>query len=846
MAYFAAVISLKNTIQRLLNSSQLSILPPSEEILQFALKEVRSVQEVLQNNEELIIKNCDNGRVTSLTGQIREAAYKLEDALESHASDQYESLAKEVFLDFDQVKEEINYFVETMKKIEKTMMEELSEPLPEAEEECVAPIKFECGKKSKMVGLSKEFDKLKDLLINEWAFMRGFLSITGMAGIGPKYQSKKVKVMLSILEQMHQDIDKIRMEEDADLTQYILRSLQGKKYLIVFDDVWNELDLLDLISLLPKDRNPSLVLVTSRLEEVNKWHNDWNCKKNARDFHYVRRMRLLNKEESWDLLREKVFGEGYLCPFRLEKVGKKIAQHCEGLPLTIITVANILSKREKTLEYWEEVANENTSVFPDAYDQMLDVLILSYNHLPQYLKSCFLHMGAAPPGWMMVVSKQVKYWHSEGFIEGFEDDPRIYFEKLNSTNIILVHERSSRYGIKSCKLHSAFWHLCVKQASKEKFLHVINDYASCFTEDIENQRRLCIHNNVLLGIKEVRGSMESISMERSLLCTGRHHRYPVPICFGLRLLRVLNALTIRFYNFPTEVLKLVWLRHLAFTYNGNIPGSISELRNLEHLIVNRHLIISKFSGDSSYLPLEIWNMEELRHIQLIGGNLPHPCGALLPNLLTLSGLSVNSCSKEILERTPNLIKLGIQITLSPDVVEPLCRFDYFSHLHHLESLKCVILNPKPKSQVVATIRSFTSQLKKLNLSGLGYPWKYMRIIALLPNLEVLKLRRYAFQGPVWETYKGEFSQLKYLLLKDMDLVHWRANSKHCFPSLERLIIKSCYLLREIPSSLRCNSKRGFMKLVDCPSSRASVRKLREDYKFRNIFVESSLDDEKLK
>ncbi|PIN22659.1 Apoptotic ATPase [Handroanthus impetiginosus] len=904
MAYFAAVISLKKTIQRLLNSAQLSILPTSQEILEFALNEVRSFQEVLQNNEEVITKNCDNERVTSLKGQITEAAYKLEDALESHALDQYESPANEIFLDFEEVKEEINYFAETMKKIEKMMMEELSKPLPEEEEEeDVVQLKIDGGKNSKMVGLSNEFDRLRNSLSKWGANGNYFLSIFGMAGIGkttfalklfedplisshfdthvfvtigPKYQSKRVKVMRSILNQINHDIDEIHVGEDENLADYIFRSLKGRRCLIVFDDVWNEPDLSDLLNLLPRDSKRCQVWVTSRLRNASHWfHGRRGIKCANFGMGQLYDMHFLNKEESWDLLCEKVFGEGYLCPFQLEKFGKKIAEHCEGLPLTIITVANILSKKEKTLEYWEKVAKKETSVFTDAYDQMRDVLILSYNYLPQYLKSCFLYLGAFPLGCKIPASKLRNLWHAEQFLEphntkrieehfkklrlgklfsnivlkpaftkSFEDFANLSLAELVSDSIVLANQRSSTpcylkdTGVKTCCLHSVYWHLCVKEARKEVFLHVINYYDS--TEGIKSQRRLCSYNNVLFGIKEVHSSMESISMARSLLCTGPHHPYPVPICYRLRLLRVLDALTIRFYKFPIEVLKLVQLRYLALTYSGKVPGSISKLWNLEYLIVHRHLSINKFSRDSSYLPMEIWNMKELRHIQVRGGILPDPCAAVLQNLLTLSDVSVNSCSQEILERTPNLKKLGIQIELTPDAIQPLYCFDHFSHLCSLESLKCVIVNPKPSSQVVASCMILPSCLRKLSLGGLGCPWECMVTIAKLPLLKVLKLRCYAFQGPVWETFDDEFFSLQYLLLEDIDLVHWRADGRDCFRWLNRLIIRHCYKLKEVPSLSVFQRGGDSVELVDCPSLAVQ---LAEEFQYCKINVHSSLDDE---
>ncbi|KAI3464143.1 hypothetical protein Pfo_031293 [Paulownia fortunei] len=585
--------------------------------------------------------------------------------------------------------------------------------------------------------------------------------------VGPKYQSKEI--LQSLLAQVNPDIDKMLMEGDEELDEYLCNSLKDRRYLIVLDDIWDMQVWIVLKKLLQGNNNGSRFLQTTRLQDLalivsNTCHE----------------MRLLNKEESWYLLREKVFAEESCLP-ELEKAGKKIAENCEGLPLTIVTVADLLSKAEKTPEYRKKVADKENLVFKDANDQMSKVLFPSYRYIPPHLKTCFLYMGVFPQNYEIPRSKLIKLWSAQGFLEPYpsktlEDFAMECLEELVSKSLVMVRQKSSNYGIKTCLLHSAFWHLCIREAGKNKFFHVLNSYADSLAEGIKSQGGLCIYKNILFGIKNVYNSLASISTARSFLCTGPYHQYPVPICFGLRLLRVLDALTIRFYEFPMQVLKLVQLRYIALTYDGKLPASISKLWNLQFLIVCRHLSIIKLYEDEPYLPMEIWDMKELKHLQIMGSNLPDLCGALLPNLLSLSDVSAHCCSRGVLERIPNLKKLGIRIELAPDAVEPLCCFDHISHLHRLESLRCVIMNPGIRSEVVASpppLSIFPSGLKKLSLSGFGYPWEEMSRIASLPNLNVLKLRCYAFRGPKWETEEKAFLGLKFLLIEDTDLVHWR-------------------------------------------------------------------------
>ncbi|KAL2478886.1 putative late blight resistance protein-like protein R1A-6 [Forsythia ovata] len=198
-------------------------------------------------------------------------------------------------------------------------------------------------------------------------------------------------------------------------------------------------------------------------------------------------------------------------------------------------------------------------------------------------------------------------------------------------------------------------------------------------------------------------------------------------------------------------------------------------------------------------------MTQLRHIQLGRMILSEPPSAeieaensviVLENLQTLSIAIDFRSTEEILKRISNLKKLGIGYEYG------LMNLEYFYlnnlvRLHQLESLKCLFFESSPSFLHNIII---LPQLKKLTLGGIFIPWKDMTIIGSLPNLEVLKLKRFAFDGPEWEPNEGEFLQLKYLLLENIHLLHWRADSIH-FPSLQRLVLKNCYKMEEIPSGV---------------------------------------------
>ncbi|XP_042003685.1 putative late blight resistance protein homolog R1B-16 [Salvia splendens] len=612
-----------------------------------------------------------------------------------------------------------------------------------------------------MIGFFDHYKQLKYHLTSSASHMSPIvLVLVGMAGIGKttlaaqvfedsdivKHYDLRVWVNIGgkcqlkeiprrILAKLNPDLsDRFLSEgEDHEIARCLRENLKGKRYLFVVDDVWNKYTACHFkwwskykifeSEPFPYEGNGSRVLLTTRLQQADEHDGKFPD--------YVSKLRFLDKEESWELLRENVFGEE-LCTYQFERAGRKIAENCEGLPLMIVEVAELLSSKERTLHYWNEVAaKKNHELFMDAYDGISKVLYSSYENLTELLKLCFLYMGVFPQNYEIPRTKLINMWSVDGFLEGNAHEFQSFsaiecLNELVANNVVMIYQSSlspdsiGYEQIKTCGLHSSLWHLCNREGRETKFCRVLNGLGDGLGGDIEGQSRLSFHNNVLFGIKDVCESVEvrCASTARSLLCYGPYQQYPVPICSGLKLLRELDALTIRFYEFPLEVLEFVELRYLALTLSGELPASISRLTNLEFLIVGRHLSIKSCRG-LSYLPVEIWNMKEMKHINVMDSDIPNPCGASLESLLTLSNVSVHSCTEEVFSAVPKLEKLGIRIELAyDDDVKLLSSLDRVSILKELRSLKCVIVSSEIVPPPAAPFPKFPSYLTKLSLSGL--------------------------------------------------------------------------------------------------------------------------------
>ncbi|KAK6136338.1 hypothetical protein DH2020_029909 [Rehmannia glutinosa] len=122
---------------------------------------------------------------------------------------------------------------------------------------------------------------------------------------------------------------------------------------------------------------------------------------------------------------------------------------------------------------------------------------------------------------------------------------------------------------------------------------------------------------------------------------------------NFRLLRVLDVLNVEFSSYsphyllypPDELFELFHLRYLALAYPQNIPAAISNLQNLQTLII--HPVGASWSYLERFmvhLPRECWCMPNLRHLVSSSSHalcIPEAAVPVLENLQTLSVLDEN-------------------------------------------------------------------------------------------------------------------------------------------------------------------------------------------------------------
>ncbi|MCE3216597.1 hypothetical protein HAX54_007096 [Datura stramonium] len=660
-----------------------------------------------------------------------------------------------------------------------------------------------------MVGFDEVVEKLRRQLIRGSSHL-DVISIVGMPGLGKTTLASKLyhdqyvvshfdvraqccvsqtytrkDLLLTILRGVKRDTvisDKLRENELADKLR---RLLLVQRYLIFIDDVWETIAWDDIKPCFCDANNGSRIIVTTRLGDVA------SHAKLVSDPHFLR---LFTPEESWMLLKNKVFSNKS-CPVVLEDVGQRIAQKCGGLPLSVVLVAGILETLEKEKHCWEQV-EVNLGSHIQAKSE--DIINLSYQELPFHLKPCFLYFGVFLEDEEIQVSKLTWLWTAEGLVKNHkeklsEDIAEYYLKNLIGRNLVMVSKKSSDGKTKACRIHDLLLDFCRKKAKVENFLQCVKG-DSDMSPSISNQKhsaplRLCLYlqGDNLAEWSSICPKVQSFHLMKSRqigLSSIGHASYTFN---SFKFLRVLDLEFTVIDSFPEA---LTCLRYVAVRIAEDSSLSFSSnLWNLETLIV-------KGIGGRVSLPVTIWKMVKLRHLHIYNRVILtvdhvselHGSHPKMDNLRTLSSawFSCVEDANNVFRKIPNLQKLRCEVS------KCTIFFPAFNNLTKLEMLK---FSWGPFWSW-ATELNLPQSLKKLTLSNCCV--SSLDQVATLPRLVVLKLQKVRIDSEVWKVTDEQFLHLKFLKLQDLSFSEWNV-SDDVFPFLEHLALRSLQHLEEIPS-----------------------------------------------
>ncbi|RWR84923.1 disease resistance protein RPM1-like protein [Cinnamomum micranthum f. kanehirae] len=793
----------------------------------------------------------DDGAKTWV-GQVREAAYKVEDIIDEY---RYNVVANEDRGGVARLVLQHYYTRQTASELQaiKSKICEISErrkrydfQIEQGSTSSQTKGDHEDGEKWQRSAKRQRFipdedivgiERNKDFLIRRLTDKtpeRVVISVVGMAGVGKTtlvtkaYDSPQVKkhfnchalitvsqsykfegLLRNLIKELYKSCSELipytalGKMNTSNLVEMVFDYLQKKeRYVIILDDVWESTVWEDILVAFPNNRCGGRIIITTRNENVTP---------SSFGVENVLCLGPLHNEDAFVLFCKKAFGNND-CPWELNPYAKRLVQKCEGLPLALVAIGRLMSRKEKSILEWKKVeANLSWQLRNNKeLDRLKNILLLSFNDLPHNLKCCFLYCSVFPEDYTISQKRLIRLWVAEGFIKEhgrltLEEVAAEYIKELTCRSLLQIESDHQRIRI-CLRMHDVFRELALEIAREEKFCD-----AHVSKEEIQSNeaRRLSFHYFI--------GRIQSSSCHlRSLMLFSTE----IPslslnsIAPSIKLLRVLDLQYSSICSMPDELVELFNLRYLCLrnTNVEKLPESIGKLQNLQTLDIGdskiktlpkgveklkklRHLYTYGYNGsmgfdfyDFAQAPTGICDLKCLQTLQCIGANneIVKEVGNLTQlRKLTISDVKSNHgdelCAS--LQKLESLLMLQVKVTREEEMLHldnlfhPPIRLENLMLSWRLEKLP-------PWIRSLQDLTRVTLHWSRLNED----PFTFLQA---LPNLVNIRLV-YAYVGNEICIRRGSFLKRKSLTFAKL-------------PRLERILIEE--------ESLSCIRN---INLIDCP------------------------------
>ncbi|CAM0958871.1 unnamed protein product [Alopecurus aequalis] len=623
------------------------------------------------------------------------------------------------------------------------------------------------------------------------------------------------------------------MSDHEGLTEKLKKSLEGKCFFLILDDLWvnsrTDQKLEELISPLNVGLKGSKIMVTARTKVAARAL----CADEPMEMPYLDEDQYLNMFMHYSLGGTNVVNEEFM------RVGRVIAKKLHGSPIAAVVVAGQLGANRDII-FWKKFAKR------DMTNGTMGVLWWSYQHLSSDIKRCFEYCNIFPKRFKMKKDNLVNLWIAQGFVktsgavDDMEDVAEGYIQELVSCSFLQPEKNWN--GEEFYRIHDLLHDLAdmvtgtdcfrLENASSKRGENwkgdIPRDVRHLFVENYDAE----LITDKVLGL----GNLRTLIINVVGGDTQVEEKVIDSICKKLLKLRVL-AFALSDTHYPTQVQRkflvpestgqLKHLRYFAFRTSNcmiTLPRTVNNLQHIQLLdfgdcdiseftfaehVNLRQILCCEFMETFRYVgrlsslqTLSSFNvrneqgfeLKQLRDLNKLRGEL---CISGLANVKSKAqALEANLASKEgLTELTLDWAyddETRCSREVEADVLEGLCP---------PAGLKKLVLwnylGSRYPYWMVGKHNGGQKDLQEIHLSYCSQLGPAFGLAEPSPHLDVLELSNCSQLGPAF----GLAEAFPHLHMLELSYCSWDAlpeNMEH-LTSLKKLLIRSCKNIRSLPS-----------------------------------------------